>query len=91
MSIKQIIGYSSLIGMTIFSVWSWSFTNHNNFSKLEIVPEWNGPDYKITYYCKGDYDKIEGLDMQRKGDYVTVNYGALGRRRYGTKSFRCHY
>ena len=69
----------------IVSVWTGSFMIHPNYKSLEIVPEWNGPDYKVTYKCD-DFKKVKGLHMEDKGSTVTVNYGAIGRRR---KAFVC--
>jgi len=60
--------------------WTASFAAHPNFNSLEILLEWNGPDYKVTYECD-NYVKLKGLHMEDKGNTVTVNYGALGRRR----------
>jgi len=74
--------------LVVLGTWTASFTNHPNAVSLEVVPEWNGPDYLVTYKCVGDYDKLGNLDMQEDGDYVTVNYGALGRRRGA--DFKCH-
>lgn len=67
--------------------WTASF-NHSNMVKFEVKPEWNGPDYLVTYKCPGAYERMEGLSMKRKGENVTVNYGALGRRRKG-RIFHC--
>lgn len=65
---------------SVLVAWTAYLTTHPNFVSLDIVPEWNGPDYKVTYECS-DYNKLEGLHMEDKGgDIVTVNYGALGRR-----------
>lgn len=85
----KLLASVSATAVVALGAWTVSFTNHPNAIGLEVVPEWNGPDYKITYKCEGSYDKMEGLDMQRKGDTVTVNYGALGRRR-GGRTFTCH-
>lgn len=70
-------------------LWTASFFTHTNFDSLEVVPEWNGPDYKVTYKCDSSYVEMEGLHMVDNGDTVTVNYGALGRRR-GLRSFQCN-
>ena len=70
-------------------LWTASFFTHSNFDSLEVVPEWNGPDYKVTYKCDSSYEKMEGLHMVDNGDTVTVNYGALGRRR-GFRNFKCN-
>lgn len=72
-----------------FAAWTATFISHPNAERLEVVPEWNGPDYKVHYVCQGSFDKMEGLDMQRKDNTVVVNYGALGRRR-GLRSFKCN-
>ena len=56
--------------------------------KLTVVPELNGPDYKVTYQCE-NYEKMKGLHMEDHGDSVTVNYGAFGRRR-GLRKFNCN-
>jgi hypothetical protein len=81
------------IGSSIISasamIWVGSFLSHPNFKSLKVVPEWNGPDFKVTYNCPS-FERMEGLDMKKNGDStVTVNYGALGRRR-GLRNFKCN-
>lgn len=66
--------------------WTGYIATHPNFKSIEIVPEWNGPDYKVTYHCEGGYKKLDGLHMVDNGDTVTVNYGAFGRR---YQEFKC--
>ena len=73
------------LGIASITLWTGSFMIHPKYKSLEIVPEWNGPDYKVTYTCD-EFVKVKGLHMVDKGDTVTVNYGAIGRRR---KSFVC--
>jgi len=68
--------------------WFASFA-HPNLVGVEIVPEWNGPDLKVKYECGGSFVKMKDIDMQRDGDIITVNYGALGRRR-GGRTFKCN-
>lgn len=65
-----------------------SFANPN-ITKVEIKPEWNGPDLLITYQCGGTYKKLPGLRMEKKGNKITVNYGALGRRGFLNNDFKC--
>ena len=86
--IKLIVSTASLSTLAL-SLWTASFVTPYNAKDLEIQWEWNGPDYKVTYECKGSFEKMGILDMQRKGSEVTVNYGALGRRRKG-RSFKCN-
>lgn len=75
------------ITLTVLTAWTASLTLHNNFESLEIVPEWNGPDYKVTYRCQS-YKKLKGLHMEdNKDGTVTVNYGAFGRR---YQEFKCN-
>jgi hypothetical protein len=70
------------------SVYVMSFMAHPNFQKLQVVPEWNGPDFKIHYTCKSSFVEQKDINMVRKGDHIVVNYGALGRRRQ--ESFKCN-
>ena len=70
-------------------LWTATFFTHSDFDSLEVVPEWNGPDYKVTYKCEGTFVQMEGLHMVGNEKRVTVNYGALGRRR-GLRNFECN-
>jgi len=75
---KTILTLASLPVIAL-TTWTASLTFHKDFNSLEVVPEWNGPDYLVTYNCD-DYNKIKDIDMVDNGETVTVNYGALARR-----------
>ena len=66
-----------------------SFINPH-FSNVTILMEWNGPDIIVNYSCQGTYTQLHNLHMVKNNDIVSVNYGALGRRRYTVSSFECH-
>ena len=75
-----------IAGFSLGSLYVASFLIHPNFKSFSSNLEF-APDFKVSYECK-NYERLEGLDMQQDGDYVTVNYGGLGRRR-GLKLFKC--